>query len=196
MKKWISLLVVALGALVLAGAALLTFSPAPKVAAPSSIGGPFQLLAHDGQMVTEKNLLGTPTLIFFGFTHCPDICPTKLFEISEIFRAIGDRGNGDKGKDIKAYFVTVDPERDTPDVLKNYLNSFDSRILGLSGDRAAVEEMMKVYRAIARKVPTSSDYTMDHTSIIYLMDKNGVFLRTFNLDRPPFDAAKELLSLL
>jgi protein SCO1 len=191
MKKLIAVLIVMLAALVLTGAALLTFSPAPQVAVPSSIGGPFRLVAQDGQIITEKNLLGAPSLIFFGFTHCPDICPTKLFEISEILRAMGDAGKG-----VKAYFVTVDSERDTPEILKNYLSSFDSRIIGLSGGRPAVEEMMKAYRAIARKVPTSSDYTMDHTSIVYLMDNQGYFLRTFNLDRPPADAAKDLLSLL
>ena len=91
-----------------------------KIIAPAAIGGPFQLTDQAGQAVTEKNLKGRPTLIFFGFTHCPDVCPTSLFEISEVLRALGK--DADK---VNAYFVSVDPERDTQAAMKDYLSSFD-----------------------------------------------------------------------
>lgn len=158
----------------------------------SAVGGPFQLTAMDGRRVTEADFRGKPHLIFFGFTHCPDICPTKLMEMSEVLRAAGD-----KARDVRALFVTVDPERDTPMVLANYLSSFDSRILGLTGTQGEIDAMVKAHRAYARRVPTSSgDYTMDHTAIVYLMDKRGRFVGTFNVERPPAEAARELLSHL
>ena len=154
-----------------------------------SIGGPFTLVGPDGKPVTERDFLGAPHLVFFGFTHCPDVCPTKLFELSEVFRAMGDKG----GK-IRALFITVDPERDTPEVMKSYVASFDPRIVGLTGDRAAIDKAVRDYRAYAKKVPTrDGDYTMEHTALVYLMDKDGRFAGSFNLDRPPSDAAQDLL---
>ena len=102
----------------------------PPSPAASAIGGPFQLTAQNGQTVTDKELLGRPFLVFFGYTHCPDICHTTLFEMSEVLRALGPQAK------IGALFVTVDPERDTPAVLKDYLANFDPRIIGLSGDHA------------------------------------------------------------
>ena len=99
------------------------------VAAPAAIGGPFQLTDQTGQTVTEKNLQGHPTLIFFGFTHCPDVCPTTLFEISEVLRAMGK--DADR---VNAYFISVDPERDTSAAMKDYLSSFDPRLKGLTGN--------------------------------------------------------------
>ena len=92
------------------------------------IGGPFQLTDKGGQTVTEKNLIGRPTLIFFGFTHCPDVCPTSLFEMSEVLRAMGK--DADR---VNAYFVSVDPERDTRAAMKEYLSSFDPHLKGLTG---------------------------------------------------------------
>ena len=100
-----------------------------RVTAPAAIGGPFQLTDQAGQAVTEKNLKGQPTLIFFGFTHCPDVCPTSLFEISEVLHAMGK----DAGR-VNAYFVSVDPERDTAAAMKDYLSSFDPHLKGLTGD--------------------------------------------------------------
>ena len=99
------------------------------VTAPAAIGGPFQLTDQAGHTVTEKNLLGRPTLVFFGFTHCPDVCPTSLFEISEVLRAMGK--DADR---VNAYFVSVDPERDTAAAMKDYLSSFDPHLKGLTGD--------------------------------------------------------------
>jgi protein SCO1/2 len=158
------------------------------VTAPAAIGGPFQLTDQAGQAVTEKNLQGRPSLIFFGFTHCPDVCPTSLFEISEVLRAMGK--DADR---VNAYFVSVDPERDTAGAMKDYLSSFDPHLKGLTGDPEAVAKVISGFRVYAKKVPLKDgDYTMDHTALIYLMDRDGKFVAPFNLKRTPEEAAKDL----
>lgn len=158
------------------------------VAAPSAIGGPFQLTDQTGQTVTDKNLLGKPTLIFFGFTHCPDVCPTELFEMSEVLRAMGK--DADR---VNAYFVSVDPERDTAAAMKDYLSSFDPHLKGLTGDPQAVAKIIAEYRVYAKKVPLKDgDYTMDHTALVYLMDRDGKFVAPFNLKQSPQQAAADL----
>jgi protein SCO1/2 len=159
-----------------------------KVAQPAAIGGPFQLTDQHGKAVTDKNLKGKPTLIFFGYTHCPDVCPTSLFEISEVLRALGK--DADK---VNAVFISVDPERDTQATMKDYLSSFDPHLEGLSGDPDAIANVIKSYRVYAKKVPTKDgDYTMDHTALIYLMDRDGRFVSPFNLKRTPEEAAVDL----
>lgn len=180
-----------LAGLVLCGAVLLLVSGSvstqngPQVAA---IGGPFRLINQDGQTVTDQDLRGRPFLVFFGFTHCPEICPTTLFEVSEIFRKLGP--DGDRAR---AIFITVDPERDTPKALKEYLSSFDPRLLGLTGDLDSIAAVAKSYRAIYRKVPLEQGgYTMDHTAIVYLMDKQGRFVAPFSLKRTSEASAAEL----
>jgi protein SCO1 len=158
------------------------------VTAPAAIGGPFQLTDQAGQTVTEKNLQGRPTLIFFGFTHCPDVCPTSLFEISEVLRAMGK--DADR---VNAYFISVDPERDTALAMKDYLSSFDPHLKGLTGNADAVAKVISGFRVYAKKVPLKDgDYTMDHTALIYLMDRDGKFVAPFNLKRTPEEAAKDL----
>ena len=183
------------------GAVLLTaaigigayFSQNPGGGAQSSavIGGPFRLASGE-QTVTDADLRGAPFLVFFGYTHCPDVCPTALFQMSEIFRALGPDAK------IKGLFITVDPERDTPDLVKTYAGNFDPRIIGLSGDRAAIDKVLAEYRVYARKAPGAAkgEYTMDHSAVIYLMDRDGKFLRAFNLERPLQQAAAELRPLL
>lgn len=154
----------------------------------SAVGGPFELVDQDGRKVTDNDLKGKPTLIFFGFTHCPDICPTTLFDVSEVLRSLGR--DADR---VGAYFVTVDPERDTPEKMKDYLSSFDPRLHALSGSVPAIEAMEKVYRVYAKKVPLEGgDYTMDHSAIVYLMDKSGRFVAPFNLKRKPEESAADL----
>ena len=156
--------------------------------APAAIGGPFQLTDQSGQIVTESNILGKPSIIFFGFTHCPDVCPTALFEMSEVLRAMGP----DASK-LNAYFVSVDPERDTAEAMKRYLSSFDPNLKGLTGSPDAVAKIISGYRVYAKKIPLKDgDYTMDHTALIYLMDKNGKFVRPFDLKRKPEEAAVDL----
>jgi protein SCO1 len=159
-----------------------------KVAQPAAIGGPFQLTDQHGKTVTDRNLKGRPTLIFFGYTHCPDVCPTSLFEISEVLRAMGK--DADR---VNAYFISVDPERDTQAAMKDYLSSFDPHLEGLTGDPAEMAKVITSYRVYAKKVPTKDgDYTMDHTALIYLMDRDGRFVSPFNLKRAPEEAATEL----
>ncbi|MBN8957432.1 MAG: SCO family protein [Rhizobiales bacterium] len=161
---------------------------APSAVAPSAVGGAFKLTDQNGATVTDADLKGKPYLVFFGFTHCPDVCPTTLFEVSEVMRALGPKADG-----TRALFVTVDPERDTPKVMKDYLSSFDPHLIGLSGTPEAVEKMTKAYRVYSRKVPTKDgDYTMDHTALVYLMDKQGRFVAPFNLKRKPEEAAADL----
>jgi protein SCO1/2 len=153
----------------------------------AAIGGPFELTDQDGRPFTDRALKGRPFLVFFGFTHCPDVCPTTLFEVSEILRALGP--DADK---VAALFVTVDPERDTPDKLKDYLSSFDPHLRGLTGDPAALAAMTKAYRVYVRKVPQGDGYTMDHTAIVYLMDKDGRFVKPLSMKRGTADAVAEL----
>lgn len=156
--------------------------------APAAIGGPFALSDTDGARVTDAALKGRPTLIFFGFTHCPDVCPTSLFEISEVLRAMG--ADADK---VNAYFVSVDPQRDTPAAMKDYLSSFDPHLKGLTGTPEEVARVIAGYRVYARKVPLKDgDYTMDHTALVYLMDRDGRFVAPFNLKRTPQEAAADL----
>ena len=162
-------------------------SPAP-IAMPSAVGGPFNLVDQNSKPITDKDLNGHPFLVFFGFTHCPDVCPTTLFDVSEIFRALGP-----DAKDVRALFITVDPERDTPAVLKDYLSSFDPRVVGVTGDSAAIAAVEKAYRVYAKKVPLDGGgYTMDHTAIVYLMGKDGRFVTPFNMKRRPNEAAEDL----
>jgi protein SCO1/2 len=155
---------------------------------PSAIGGPFKLIDQNGKTITDADLKGKPLLVFFGYTHCPDVCPTTLFEVSEMMHALGkdaDRTN--------ALFITVDPERDTPAVMKDYLSSFDPHLRAATGDANAIEAAEKAYRVYAKKVPTNNgDYSMDHTALVYLMDKQGRFVAPFNLKRKPEDAAADL----
>ena len=138
--------------------------------------------------MTDANLKGRPTVIFFGFTHCPDICPTALFEMSEVLRVMGKDAD-----QVNAWFVSVDPERDTPAAMKDYLSSFDPRLKGLTGSPEAVAKVISGYRVYAKKVPLKDgDYTMDHTALIYLMDRDGKFVAPFNLKRTPEEAAADL----
>jgi protein SCO1/2 len=153
----------------------------------AAIGGPFQLNDQDGRTVTERDLLGKPSLVFFGFTHCPDVCPTTLFDMSQVLRALGP--DADR---TRAFFITVDPERDTQSVLKDYLSSFDPHITGLTGDLPAITAVAKEYRAYFKKVTIDGGYTMDHTAITYLMDKDGRFVSPFKLNRATEDAAADL----
>ncbi|PPQ40239.1 protein SCO1/2 [Rhodoblastus acidophilus] len=163
----------------------------PGATAATAIGGPFRLHTGGGKVVTEADLRGAPFLVFFGYTHCPDVCPLTLAKMAQVLKQLGPDAR------IKALFVTVDPDRDTPDQMADYAGSFDPRIIGLSGDRAEVNAMLAAYRVYARKVPTAAgDYTMDHSAVTYLMDRDGKFLRSVNLDRPPEDAARDLQAAL
>jgi protein SCO1/2 len=159
------------------------------VATPAvAIGGPFQLTDQTGRTVTDGDFKGRPYLVFFGYTHCPDACPSTLFDISEVLAKLGP-----DAERVSALFITIDPERDTPGQLRDYLSNFNPRLTGLTGDAATITAVAKEYRVYARKVPTENgDYTMDHTALVYLMDKDGRFVAPFNLKRTPEDAAADL----
>jgi len=150
--------------------------------------GEFTLTDAAGQAFTRQRLAGAPTLVFFGFTHCPDVCPTTLFDMSQLLRKLGP--DADR---TGALFITVDPERDTPAVMKDYLSNFDPHLRGLTGDQASIDAAARAYRVYAKKVPLQGgDYTMDHTAVVYLMDKNGQFVAPFDLKRTPELAAADL----
>jgi protein SCO1 len=154
----------------------------------AAIGGPFNLIDQDGQPFSDQDLKGKAFLVFFGFTHCPDVCPTTLFEISEIMRKLGR-----EAERTAALFISVDPERDTPQAMKDYLSSFDPHLRGLTGDAASLAAVAKAYRVYFKKVPLENgDYTMDHTAIVYLMDQQGRFVSPFNMRRTAEVAAADL----
>jgi protein SCO1 len=175
---------------VLGFAAFILVSPAERPRA-ALIGGPFALQNGDGKTVSDQTLHGRPFLVYFGYTHCPDVCPTELARISDILTKMGDRT-------IPALFITVDPERDTPKIMQDYVSSFNPAIVGLSGSPEAVGATEKTFRVFARKGEKQSDgdYSMDHSSIVYLMDKNGAFVEAFNVERSPEEAAKDLEKFL
>jgi protein SCO1/2 len=179
--------------LVLGGVlAAATYLPSRSAAPLGAIGGSFRLEDQSGKPVSDQDMKGRPYLVFFGYTHCPDVCPATLFEISEVMKALGH--DADRAA---ALFITVDPERDTPAVLKDYLSNFDPHLRGLTGDPAAVAAALKAYRVYAKKVPTDGgDYTMDHTAVVYLMDKDGRFVAPFNLKQTPAAAATQLRGYL
>jgi protein SCO1/2 len=137
-------------------------------------GAPFTLVDQNGAEITEAAFHGHPTALFFGFTNCPEICPTTLFEMDGWLKQVGD-----EGKDIRAYFVSIDPERDTPDVLKNYVGGISQRIVGITGEPAKVAEMSKAFGIYSKKVPLDTGgYTMDHTASVLLLDARGEFAGT------------------
>lgn len=178
------------GLIALGIAVFVTLKPGGDIVG-AGIGAPFRLVATDGRIITEKDLKGAPSLVFFGFTHCPDVCPTTLQDITQVYAALGP--DGDR---LVTYFITVDPQRDTPEALRAYLSSFDPRIVGLSGDQDATNGALKAFRAYAKRVPLGEDYTMDHTALVYLMDRSGRFVGSLNLDRAPAETAKDVKRLL
>lgn len=142
----------------------------------ATIGGSFVLTGTDGQAFTEKNLLGKPSAVFFGFTYCPEICPTTLSELSSLAEQLGPIA--DK---LNFVFISVDAERDDVTQVKQYLEAFDKRIIGLSGTPAQIEGITKAYKIYYAKVPLESgDYTIDHTASVILMDEQGRFFGTMD----------------
>lgn len=156
------------------------------------IGGPFSLIDTQGKAVTERSLLGKPTAIFFGFTYCPEVCPTTLANMTAWLKDLG--ADADK---LNVVFVSVDPERDTPDQLKIYLSNFDPRIQGFTGAPQAIDQAAKAYRVYYKKVPLDGGgYTMDHSSAIYLFDKQGRFVEPIGYGSPPERAEAQLRALV
>ena len=158
-------------------------------------GVPFQLTDQDGESITEQALRGQPTALFFGFTHCPEVCPTTLYELDGWLKQVDPEGDR-----INAYFITVDPERDTPQMMKDYVSAVSDRITGISGSPDEIAEVIKGFHIYAKKVPLESgdpdDYTMDHTASVFLLDENGRFRSTISWGENPEIAVKKLENLL
>ncbi len=165
-------------ALAIAAYALLSTRQLPIGSGVALVGGPFTMVNQKGETVTDKNFLGKPMLLFFGFTFCPDICPTELQVMAAALDELGSASD-----DIQPIFVTVDPERDTPEVMANYVSNFGPRFTGLTGTPQQVAEMAGQYRIFFAKQDNPKDpknYLMDHSAIIYLMGPDGKFLKHFS----------------
>ena len=140
--------------------------------AASGIGGPFHLVDTSGRAVTDKDLRGKPTLVYFGFTYCPEVCPTTLTAITSWLHLLGP--DADR---LNVVFISLDPERDTPEAMKAYLSNFDPQIRGLTGSVEDVAATAKAYRVYYKKVPTSDgSYTVDHSTAVYMFDAKGRFI--------------------
>lgn len=158
----------------------------------AAIGGPFELVNGKGETVTDKTFAGKPTAMFFGFTYCPDVCPTTLSELQGWMEALGP-----DAERLNYAFVTVDPERDTPDVLQDYVGAFDERITPLTGSREQIDAMMKTYRVYAKRVPLDDgDYTMDHSAAVYLMNEDNKFVGTIAYGEAEENALAKLNRLI
>lgn len=156
------------------------------------IGGAFSLTDVDGRTVTERDLLGKPTLVYFGFTYCPEICPTTLTDIGLWLERLGPRAER-----LNVIFITVDPERDTAPQLKQYLSNFDPRIRGLTGSPEAIAAVAKAYRIYYAKVPQKdSEYTVDHSTAVYLFDDRGEFVAPIGYGSSPDQALERLAAVL
>lgn len=173
-------------ALMLAGLAVLIVVKRSELPAPGqimagrpAIGGPFTLTDTEGRTVTDASLKGKPFAIFFGFTRCPDVCPTTLNDLSLLHKELGPAGER-----LNLVFVSVDPEQDRPEDIGQYLTLFDAPIIGLTGTDAQLQEIARAYRVVFRKVPqgeSADDYTMDHTATVFLMDADGQFAGTIDM---------------
>jgi protein SCO1/2 len=168
-----------LAALLIAGTAYYVARPTSLATSTGTalVGGPFSLTDQTGRKVTDKDFLGKYMLIFFGYTYCPDICPTELQVMSAALDNLGA-----KADDIQPVFISFDPQRDTPEVLKQYISNFHPRLVGLTGTPEEIAAAAKAYRVYYSRVENSSGpdaYLMDHTTITYLMDKQGKFLKHF-----------------
>jgi protein SCO1 len=175
--------------------AVIIFSPLPppamRPAESVPIGGPFELVDHDGIRVTDKTFAGKPSVIFFGYTSCPDACPTTLSSLSTWLNAIGP----DAGK-LNILFISIDPERDTSAHLKEYLSSFDPRIHGVTGTGEQIAAVAKEYRIYYKRIQLAEgNYAMDHTAVIYLMDRAGKFVNQISLQTEDKIAVERLRQL-
>ncbi|WP_440958547.1 SCO family protein [Oceanicaulis sp. LC35] len=168
-----------------------------RMSGEADIGGPFTLVDHTGRTVTDETFAGRPMLIYFGFTYCPDICPTSL----QVMAAAMDRLTPEQRAEFQPLLITVDPERDTPEALAAYVNSpaFPESLLGLTGSEDQIREAARAYRVYYRRVDddgTLAEYTMDHSSLIYLMGRDGEFVEVFPHQATPDQIASRLQQFL
>ncbi len=158
---------------------------------PVPIGGPFTLMDENGQAVTDQTYRGKWLLVFFGFTHCPDVCPTALNDIALTLDQLGPLAAS-----VQPLFVTVDPERDTPEIVKDYTDAFHPSIVGLTGTPEQIADTAKTYRVYFKKVPQGDTYTMDHSGITYVMAPDGKFAAHFSPRTPIDTMAAKLRGLI
>lgn len=189
---WV-LVVIMAGAL---GWMTFSISQSKNQIAEAPFGVPFELVDQNGKPITEQAFRGKPTVLFFGFTHCPEVCPTTLFELGSWLPQVDPDNTR-----LQAYFVTVDPERDTPDILGRYISNVTDRVIGIAGPPAKVAEVIKGFRVYAKKVPLDEaepdgDYTMDHTASIFLLDAEGRFKGTISYGENPDVALQKLENLM
>ena len=170
-RPWLWL---AVGALALTAIIAAVLVRQPEAPADSFGVAEFDLLDHHGNPVDETVFLGQPSALFFGFTHCPDVCPTTLAEMSTWFEALGEEGAA-----LRGYFVSVDPERDTPQVLGDYVGWLGERVTGITGEAAEIDTLARAWGVFYEKVPLEGgDYTVDHTASVFLLDDEGRFQGT------------------
>ncbi len=155
-------------------------------------GGTYALLDQRGNPVDQTMLVGHPSLLFFGYTHCPDVCPTTMSEMSVWFQQLGD----DAG-DLRAFFVTVDPDRDTPQVLGDYVAWVSDRITGITGTPAEITRIVQAWRVVAERVPgKGADYTLNHTASVFLVNARGEFEGTIAYQEDAATAVAKIRKLL
>jgi protein SCO1/2 len=197
-RRFVMVAVLLAGLVILGGGAFLAVAlrDNPRgvagTALAGAIGGPFRLVDQNGKTVTDADLKGKWSLVYFGYTHCPDACPTALNDISIALDQLGPKRDA-----VRAVFITVDPERDTSEALKSYVASFDAPILALTGTPEAIARAAKGYRVYYAKHPEAGgDYSMDHSSVIYVMDPEGRFTASFTHESAPEQIAERLKKLL
>jgi protein SCO1/2 len=175
-----------------AGVGWLTFDWYRQMNSSDAYGAPFTLVDQKGTEISEAAFRGHPSAVFFGFTHCPEVCPTTLVEMDSWLKKLGD-----DGRDVRAYFVSIDPERDTPETLNTYVGNVSDRITGITGDPEKVAAMAKAFGIYARKVPLDGgDYTMDHTASVLLLNREGGFFGTISYGEDPDTALAKLKRLI
>jgi protein SCO1/2 len=164
---------------------------ATKTADVAPIGGRFILRSHTGKVLTDQDFKGQFLLISFGYTTCPDVCPTTLVKLAEV-----DQQLGDLAKNVQVLFISVDPDRDTPDVLENYVTSFDPAFIGLSGSKASIDSVTKKYRVkyafVDRDFEDDQDYSVDHTASVFFMGPEGEYIGRFSYPTPADEIARRV----
>lgn len=184
--------VLLIGALLFAAGTLMAPRPAPPGGAEAVAGGPFALIDGDGRPVTDASFRGRWTLVYFGYTHCPDVCPTALQSIANAL----DLLPADLARRVAVVFITVDPARDTPAVMKDYVAAFGPSFIGLSGTSAAIAQAEAAYQVYAaRHEEPDGGYSMDHSSVISLMDPQGRLAARFTHATEPAQIAAALRRL-
>ena len=191
-SKMMRFILVGILVVMAAGVGWLTFDWYRQMNSSEAYGAPFTLVDQKGAEISEAAFRGHPSAVFFGFTHCPEVCPTTLVEMDTWLKKLGE-----EGRDVRAYFVSIDPERDTPETMNTYVSNVSDRITGITGDPVKVAAMAKAFGIYARKVPLDGgDYTMDHTASVLLLNSQGGIFGTIAYGEDPDTALAKLKRLI